>query len=708
MPTGSGERAGSVPSPGGAFRPLSGKGRQQRELCGGSDSGGGAGRENQALRLATSLGCFLPSWHREHGSRQHQAGEKNGLCVGGAQPGSPAPEAGAAGGLRRAAERGVGEEPGLAAPHAPALLGFLPHLPAAATETGSHRGPHCSPCGSLPACGSRPAVPRGWPAPRPLCGERGGGPGAEGPGLRAAANGGHRAVGPSPGLWLPAPHHPRQAALLCPPGLCPGRASAERGLPQPHHTCRGSAALLYPSWHCHHHCRQAKGALHTPATPSPSSCCPTTTLFTPCHLGKGCAGRGWRAQSSGDPSPRCQRAAHLLDEEGHLRGRGLHPSAGPAGSWQHRMVPALALWACLTVGTASKESPAPGPLAGGQPFAVVWNIPTSRCQHRFGVELPLGDYGIVENQDGHFVGQNITIFYKNKFGLYPYLTRQGIPLNGGIPQRVPLSAHLSRVAGDIHLLLRPTFRGLAVVDWEEWRPLWAQNWGAKRIYRVASEQWVQDRHSLMPAQRRLRLAQWEFEQAAQALMEETLLLGRTLHPKGLWGFYRFPDCLNGNWAKEANYTGQCRPAEVQRNNQLGWLWAASAALYPSIYLPPALPPALRRLYVHHRLREALRVAAFGTSGLLPVVAYSRLSFRRSPRFLEPADLVHTIGESAALGAAGLVLWGDMSYSHSALCQPAPLPRVHPGSLRGQCDSSSPGVQLQAVPWPWALCAPPAP
>ncbi|NXM00783.1 HYAL3 protein, partial [Tyrannus savana] len=113
------------------------------------------------------------------------------------------------------------------------------------------------------------------------------------------------------------------------------------------------------------------------------------------------------------------------------------------------------------------------------------------------------------------------------------------------------------------------------------------------------------------------------------------------------------------------YTGQCQPAEVQRNNRLGWLWAASSALYPSIYLPPALPPALRRRYVHHRLREALRVAAFGARGLLPVIAYSRLSFRRSPQFLELADLVHTIGESAALGAAGLVLWGDMSYSRSA-------------------------------------------
>uniref|UniRef100_A0A8C4XIY7 Hyaluronidase n=1 Tax=Falco tinnunculus TaxID=100819 RepID=A0A8C4XIY7_FALTI len=365
---------------------------------------------------------------------------------------------------------------------------------------------------------------------------------------------------------------------------------------------------------------------------------------------------GWQCQCSW--GARCTLLPHppaLLSLQG----------AGPASSQQHRMVLAMVLWACLVLGMAVGESPAPEPLVGGQPFAVVWNIPTSRCQNRFGVRLPLGDYGIVENRDGHFTGQNITIFYKNKFGLYPYLSQQGVPHNGGIPQRVPLGAHLTRAAEDIRHVLRPAFRGLAVVDWEEWRPLWAQNWGAKRIYRAASEQWVQDQHGLLPARQRLQLARWEFEQAAQAVMEETLLLGRTLCPGGLWGFYRFPDCLNSNWAKEANYTGQCQPAEVQHNNRLGWLWAASAALYPSIYLPPALPSALRHRYVHHRLREALRVATFRANSPLPVIAYSRLSFRRSHRFLELADLVHTIGESAALGAAGLVLWGDMSYSHSA-------------------------------------------
>nr|XP_009671387.1 PREDICTED: hyaluronidase-3 isoform X2 [Struthio camelus australis] len=352
----------------------------------------------------------------------------------------------------------------------------------------------------------------------------------------------------------------------------------------------------------------------------------------------------------------------------------------------------------------SGESAAPKPIAGGQPFAVVWNVPTGRCWHRFGVDLPLGNYGIVENLGGQFAGQNITIFYKNQFGLYPYLSRQGIPRNGGIPQRVPLRTHLGRVAGDIHLRLQPAFRGLAVVDWEEWRPLWARNWGAKRIYQVASERWVWDRHPHLPAPWRLRLAQEEFEQAAQALMEQTLLLGKTLRPEGLWGFYRFPDCFNSNWAKEANYTGQCRPAEVLRNNQLRWLWAASAALSPSIYLPLMLPQGLRHRYVHHRLREALRVAAFGATGILPIIAYSRLSYRRSPRFLGLADLVHTIGESAALGASGLVLWGDMSYSRSATAweeQMAPPQQSPPTPMAASLETSA------CIPWsPSVTCTGP--
>ncbi|XP_075289057.1 hyaluronidase-3-like isoform X2 [Opisthocomus hoazin] len=513
--------------------------------------------------------------------------------------------------------------------------------------SGKVRESGWAPCRGISAvlaasCGPRarplpnPLAPAGWPA-------LGRGTGPLGP---ARAGGQSCPSGPSTGAWpgsaLLRNGEEGVAVPLPRAGLGGGReteapgSAARSAAPEPCHSCGGSG----------HRAQQVE----VPKAP---------TFAQSRGILRWAAGPRGRSQPA-TRQGRGARCAHRLSPPALLSPQG----ASPAGSQRRRMV--LALWACLVLGTAGGESPAPEPLPGGQPFAVVWNIPAGRCQRRFGVGLPLSSYGIVENQDGRFTGQNITIFYKNKFGLYPYLSRQGVPRHGGIPQRVPLGAHLARAAGDIRRLLHPAFRGLAVVDWEEWRPLWAQNWGTKRIYRAASERWVWDRHGLLPARRRLRLAHQEFERAARALMEETLLLGQTLRPGGLWGFYRFPDCLNANWAKEANYTGQCRAAEVRRNNRLGWLWAASAALYPSIYLPPALPPALRRRYVHHRLREALRVAAFGAGGLLPVVAYSRLSFRRSPRFLELADLVHTIGESAALGAAGLVLWGDMSYSRSAV------------------------------------------
>ncbi|XP_053147128.1 hyaluronidase-3 [Hemicordylus capensis] len=310
------------------------------------------------------------------------------------------------------------------------------------------------------------------------------------------------------------------------------------------------------------------------------------------------------------------------------------------------------------------ESTTAGPIFQNKPFIVVWNLPTTKCQERFGIPLPLGDYGIVENLGNVFRGQNITIFYKNKFGLYPYISPEGEWYNGGIPQKVHLKGHLEKASKEISELLHHGFRGLAVVDWEEWRPLWRRNWGPKNVYREASKQWVRVRFPDLPKKEQSYLAEAEFEKAAQVLMETTLGMGEKLSPQGFWGFYRFPDCFNDNWEKEEMYTGQCNPKEVQWNDQLMWLWKVSSALYPSIYLPPKLPSAQHQHYVHYRLGEAFRVARFGLKQPLPVIAYSRVSYRRSSRYLTETDLVNTIGESAALGAAGVVLWGDTSYSHS--------------------------------------------
>lgn len=269
-----------------------------------------------------------------------------------------------------------------------------------------------------------------------------------------------------------------------------------------------------------------------------------------------------------------------------------------------------------------------------RPFSVLWNVPSARCTVQFGVHLPLSALSIIANHGQHFHGQNITIFYKNQFGLYPYFGSRGTAHNGGIPQAVSLDRHLAQAAHQILHSLGSSFAGLAVLDWEEWYPLWAGNWSPHRqVYWEASWAWAQRMYPDLDPREQFHKAHTGFEQAARALMEYTLQLGQALRPHGLWGFYRYPACGNGWHATASNYTGHCRATTVSRNNRLRWLWAASSAVFPSIYLPPRLPPAYHQAFVRHRLQEAFRVALAGHAHPLPVLAYVRLTHRNSGRFL---------------------------------------------------------------------------
>lgn len=299
------------------------------------------------------------------------------------------------------------------------------------------------------------------------------------------------------------------------------------------------------------------------------------------------------------------------------------------------------------------------------PFLTVWNAPTANCLSQYGVDLDLGMFNIVQNQDQVFMGDNITIFYSDKLGLYPRYSNQGMPINGGVPQNSSLEEHLRAASDDIRLFIpNPDFQGLAVVDWESWRPVWERNWDAKHIYWEGSRALVWSKHpDWSPAQVETA-ARIEFEKAGRQFMEETVVLGRDEKPNGLWGFYGFPNCYN--YYKSTNYTGECPPTERKRNDELFWLWNVSSALFPDIYLSLQLRDLDKevQLYVHHRIQEAMRAASQATPQNPPVFSYARIVYTYSLNFLSEDHLVYTIGESAALGAAGVVLWGDHLFSRS--------------------------------------------
>lgn len=311
------------------------------------------------------------------------------------------------------------------------------------------------------------------------------------------------------------------------------------------------------------------------------------------------------------------------------------------------------------------------PLYSPNPLLLAWNAPTEHCDPRHGIPFQLDQFQIVASPNEAFVRQNLTIFYKNRLGLYPYFEPDQTPVNGGLPQVASVTLHLEKMPDGVRKYIRePEANGLAVIDWEEWRPLWIRNWDTKDIYRKHSRELVRQKNPTLTDEQVSKIAQQEFELSAKDFMLKTLKYAKSLRPNQLWGFYLFPDCYNHDYRRTLeNYTGRCPDVEVARNEQLKWLWTESTALFPSIYMATVLRSSLAgRQFVRNRVKEGMRLASSGEGLARPVFVYTRPTYANSLEPLTEIDLVSTIGESVALGAAGIIFWGDADYaSNKASC-----------------------------------------
>lgn len=275
-----------------------------------------------------------------------------------------------------------------------------------------------------------------------------------------------------------------------------------------------------------------------------------------------------------------------------------------------------------------------GSMVSNRPFITVWNGDTHWCLTEYGVDVDVSVFDVVANKEQSFQGPNMTIFYREELGTYPYYTPTGEPVFGGLPQNASLVTHLAHTFQDIKAAMpEPDFSGLAVIDWEAWRPRWAFNWDSKDIYRQRSMELVQAEHPDWPETLVEAVAKDQFQEAAQAWMAGTLQLGQVLRPRGLWGYYGFPDCYNNDFLS-LNYTGQCSLCIRYQNDQLGWLWNQSYALYPSIYLPAALMGTGKsQMYVRHRVQEAFRVAIVSRDPHVPIMPYVQIFYEMTDYLL---------------------------------------------------------------------------
>ncbi|KAI5607138.1 hyaluronidase-2 isoform X2, partial [Silurus asotus] len=327
------------------------------------------------------------------------------------------------------------------------------------------------------------------------------------------------------------------------------------------------------------------------------------------------------------------------------------------------------LWAVSTLFCAQEIKTTRWPLYSQKPLLLVWNAPTEGCTPRQSIIFPFDRFQIVAYPTEGFVRQNLTIFYKERLGMYPYYDENSKAVHGGLPQKASLTQHLENIEEGIEKYIsEPRAKGLAVLDWEEWRPLWIRNWNAKDIYREKSKQLILEKNPNWTAEQVARVAQQDFELSAQMFMQKTLRKVKSLRPNQLWGFYLFPDCYNHNYLSNGslkNYTGRCPKVEMERNDQLKWLWTESTALFPSVYMGRALKDQpIGRQFVRNRVREGLRLASIGNGTARPVFVYTRPTYNNELTLLTEMDLISTIGESVSLGAAGVILWGDVSYAKS--------------------------------------------
>ncbi|KAF0036798.1 hypothetical protein F2P81_012110 [Scophthalmus maximus] len=306
--------------------------------------------------------------------------------------------------------------------------------------------------------------------------------------------------------------------------------------------------------------------------------------------------------------------------------------------------------------------PARPPLLSGQPFIIFWGIPDSSCSGRidprsFGME-----------REGR-----VAVFYEDTLGNYPYFVDKDTPVNGGLPQHTRLNNHLQKTQQDLEVALpAPRYLGLGVLRWAEWSPQWLRNREKQVMYLEASRNLMKAFFPTWTPEEVEKWSQVDFEAAAQSVMMETLREAKKLRPKALWGVSPYPSCYNGDPAQTllANYSGQCPAAEMALNDELLWLWKRCSALYPLLTLEKLQGGTSgARLYSSSQIREALRVSSLtGMTFDLPVIPLVKSVYTSTNTFLSQTDLVNTIGESAALGTAGVVIWQRSETKTERECQ----------------------------------------
>ncbi|CAD5225418.1 unnamed protein product [Bursaphelenchus xylophilus] len=295
-------------------------------------------------------------------------------------------------------------------------------------------------------------------------------------------------------------------------------------------------------------------------------------------------------------------------------------------------------------------------------FEIYWNVPDHICPNN-----RVEDYGIIVNEGHKFDGEKIVIFYEEQLGLVPFCAHEKsdkkcysstnecrYPRNGGVPQNADLNAHLKKVVLDVELLIpNRDFDGIAVIDYECWRPIYEYNYGGRSVYQKYSIELIREKYGINDTSAE-RLARYEFNSAAKRFFIETLKLAKRLRPFAKWGYWEYPLC---NY--DAGYDGKtdCLASFRVYNEQLLDLMAIQDVLFPRVYF------SSNRRENHTnskqtiaRMKEALRTNMLTFQARKPIYAYVKFAYGEDEEFYSAEDICNSFHLPLLLGADGAIVW----------------------------------------------------
>ncbi|KAK6013415.1 hyaluronoglucosaminidase, partial [Ostertagia ostertagi] len=114
------------------------------------------------------------------------------------------------------------------------------------------------------------------------------------------------------------------------------------------------------------------------------------------------------------------------------------------------------------------------------------------------------------------------------------------------------------------------------------------------VYKLAAIELTKKNHTSLPEKELNDTAMLEYNETARVFIEQSLTDAKSFRNETRWGLYGFPYC-NYN-AGEKNET-RCREDYRNYNNRMMYIYNASQALYPSIYLKNSSTPECNFRYV---------------------------------------------------------------------------------------------------------------